>query len=160
MTGIARNLAEWWAVRQPREQVLLGVLAALVIGLAAWYGVHLPLDRFATTQAERRAEASTLLVQTRELGALVRAVEAGAAGAAPTQTLQRTAAAAGIPLGETEPQPGGGLAVSIEAVPAKALLGWLAAVQRDHRIGVRRFEAHRGEDGAVQARIVFVGRGG
>jgi general secretion pathway protein M len=159
VSALVERITVWWNGREARERLLLALLAVLLAALAYWYGVFAPLDRLAGARAERQAEVSRALVQARGLAAAIRAQEAGGkAGGVPVEAVQRVATAEAIELSPPEPQAGGDLAVSIEAVSAKPLFNWLSRVQREAGVGVRRFEAHRSDEGAVQVRVVFAGR--
>jgi type II secretory pathway component PulM len=157
MSTMFRRAGDWWSGRELRERALLGLLAVLVVGLAYWYGAVRPLESLAAAGAERHRRAVAALGQARTLDATMRVQQATERAAVSDTLLQRTAETAGVVIGPIEPERQGDLAVSIEAVGVKPLFGWISTLQRDG-VGVRRFEAHQGEDGDLQVRIVFVGR--
>jgi general secretion pathway protein M len=157
MSRRMQQMAEAWAGREPRERVLLAVLAAVVAGLVYWYGLYSPLAALAESERERHEAASAGLARARGLSAAIQSRASTGGGAPPEQAVRRSAEEAGIAVSAVEPE-GDALAVSIEAVAARPLFAWLARLQ-DEDVGVRNFEAHRVEDGMVQVRLVLTGSG-
>jgi type II secretory pathway component PulM len=150
----------WWTGREPRERALLFVLGALMLALAAWYGVWAPLNGWAASARDRQAEAAAGLVQAERAQAEIARFDRmrGGKGPATAQALTQSAAQAGVIVSKAEPIAGGGLTVWTNPAEPKALFGWLAGVRRELGVGVRQLEAQK-EEGGVQARIAFDGAG-
>jgi len=162
MRAVLDRVSDWWGGLSDRERWMLMGLGALVAALAFWYGLLTPLQRWAGAAAERHAEAAETLAEAERIAAEAAALERdrkAAAGSA-ADAVHRTAEGAGVRLLREEPGARGALNVWTDLVEVKPLFVWLAALQRDHSVGVRTFEAHRSEAGKIDARIGFAGDGG
>ncbi|MFC3078117.1 type II secretion system protein GspM [Phenylobacterium terrae] len=144
----------WWNERSGREKALLGVMAAALAAFGLWYGLYAPL----LAARERALERHEAALQTQaEVGravarikALQGRVTAPAPSVAPEEAIAATAAAAGVPLSRTEPDPEGGLRVAADAVSATALFPWLGRLQREHGLAARHLTVVKGEGGGLR----------
>jgi type II secretory pathway component PulM len=137
---------------------MLGGLAVLLTGFILWFGLVAPLGRLAAAAEERRAEAAAALIQTRSLAAAV-SLATGAAPADPANVVRRSAAAAGLHIAREQSAADGRFSVWLDGVPSTSLFTWLASFQAGRGLSVETFEAHRGEAGGIDARVVFVPAG-
>jgi general secretion pathway protein M len=154
----------WWAGRSRREQLLLGVMAAIALVLVAWFGILQPLAKARRAAAERLSEAAATQAAVErglaELAALRRAAPARPNRRPMARAVTESAAAAGVTLARAEPDPGGGLRVGIEAVAPAALFPWLAALQRDDGVAASHLTVVKADGGGlnVDATLVEIGR--
>lgn len=129
MIARARQL---WSERSPREQVLLGILAALLaLVLLIIGGLQL--------SAEKASAAARYDSATREAGQVAAAAEAlRLARRDPPPALTGTLAlavsqsadAAGFALGALDPQPDGSVSIQIPAAKGPALFAWIATLAK------------------------------
>lgn len=163
MNRLGEQLADAWAARTERERWMLIGLGVVIGALAFWYGLATPLNRAAEAAERRHLTAADQLAQSRSLAREVAMAEQMRGGARqsgpPSATVRQAAAAAGVTLSREQPQGDGTLGVWTEPASAKAVFGWLTMLQREHGVGVRSFEAHRGQAGAIEVRVVFAGAG-
>jgi len=126
------RMQAYWAERSPREQVMLGVMFALLAVVILWFGVAMPLDR------AQRSGRATLLEATdrnaavraavRQLKALPRAVETGPS-APLDQLVGQGAGEAGLTLERAQAQGQDRMEIAIASIRPVALFSWLAALE-------------------------------
>lgn len=147
-------MSRWWSERSGREKVLLGVMGAALAAFTLWYGLYAPL----LAARERALVRYQAAVQAQgevgravaQIKALQGRVTAPAPASAPEEAIAATAAAAGVPLSRTEPDPEGGLRVAADAVSATALFPWLGLLQREHGLAARHLTVVKGEGGGLR----------
>lgn len=151
-------MRDWWNGRSQREQILLGVMGALVAGFVLWFGLAAPLRSAA-------ASARDHLAQARADEALVDAVVAqvAAQGQAPAppsavgpvdRMVADTAAVAGLQVVRVEAAEGGVQAVV--SGPSTSILPWLAFLAREQGVTARHLTLVKGEAGALDLDATFV----
>lgn len=150
----------WWASRTPRERGLLGVLAALILAIAFWYGLVAPLRRAETAAQDRhdRALARLLAVSasTEEVAAL-QARANGPSGGGLSGAVAQTALANGVTISQQTLGPAGDLAVTVAAADPAATFRWIASLQRDQGIGVLALALNRNPDRTLRLQARFAG---
>lgn len=153
-------LKSWWHARAMRERLLLagtGVLALLIFG---WLLLLRP-QAAALDRAHDRLDGT--VARLAEVRAAVRRIRAaGRATASATQPVDavvgQSAVAAGLTVARIETS-ADGVTLAIDAVRPPALFGWLAGLEQETGIGVRRFSAQRNEDSTISVQMLL-GRGG
>jgi len=153
-----------WAEREAREQLLLAGLAALIAGLALWYGV---LNPALSWRAEARrghdaavADYETLLSGVARYRALASDART-AGGGTPLRTLVGASATArDLPISRVQPLDEGGLGVWFDAAPADSLMAWLSDLSREEGVVVERASFDREGDSVVRAQITVRRPGG
>ena len=166
MMSFLSPLIEAWAGRTPREQLLLGLLGAIIAALAGWYLVAAPLldyrasSRAAYVDAVDRYRA--LSVGIARYSSLVTDEADRAAGdARPLRTIvSERAAAMELQLSRMVPDENGRLNVWTENVSAARLMDWLADLEQRHAIVAVRASIDREGDGLARAQIVLERSGG
>lgn len=149
----------WWEARTPRERLILGVAAALLIVTVYWLGLLRPL------QAAARAAELRSVAAIREAQALEAAAGRLAAPTAQPNSqgirapVLELAAAAGLTLSRLSPEGDGGLTVSVEPAPSGAVFGWIARLAQERGIDVSRLTVEQTADKRVIAQATFVERG-
>lgn len=117
-------MTEWWNSREPRERVLLMVLAVLAALFLLVFALILPLrGANAASQAKlERAQSDLALVQR-----VVPRLTAGAAARAPFDraALIRVSSARNVKLARVQPGDDGSLSVWIDEAQTDALYGLL-----------------------------------
>lgn len=151
----------WWKARARREQVLLGVLALLLLALAAWYGVWRPVAAFQHAAAERHAQAMRQRQAVQALIARVKAAPASQGEVRPlAETVRQSLDAAGITAARLEADPDGGLRVAIGGVASTQLLPWISTLQTAHGIVPRHLVVVKEGQGLLGLDATFVRAGG
>jgi general secretion pathway protein M len=149
----------WWATRTSRERVLLGVLAALTLAIAVWYGLVTPVLKAEAAAEERHARAVERLLSVSAAAQEVTVLKGAASpsGRALEATVTQTALANAVPIAQQTPAGNGDLAVTVGAVEPGAAFRWLALLQRDHGVGVAALALSRNPDRSLRLQIRFSG---
>jgi len=150
----------WWSGLSRREQVLLGVLAALLAGLVLVYGVIKPLQA-------ARAQAFADIRTYETLNARIRAAgltqprgptsppPGPMLAGAPMQIISDTSIKQNL-IANAEPLPGGGVRATIGDGSYEALMAWLADLSKTSHLTVRRVAITRKpEPGHIAATVDF-----
>lgn len=153
MSRILEAVRRAWGGRTPRERVMLGVMAAAIVGVGGFYGVVSPL-RHATEEARER------LQQAREVSAALKSASGGAAtaksDARPVATIvEASAASLGVSIARKRQEGDGGFTFWITAIDARVLLPWVASLEREASLDVAGFTASRLDNGLVEAEVTF-----
>ena len=146
------TLLPWWHQRSGREQLLLGVAAAMLTALLAWLLVLSPLRQARAAADEDARTAQAQLLQTRALVAAIRARPAAPAGPV-HELLGRRLAEAGLTPSRLDAQGPGQAVVEIAAINGRLLIGWAAALEQRDGLVVDELEATRNADQSVRARL-------
>lgn len=121
-----------WAERSPREQVMLGVMFALLAGVILWFGVAMPLDRAQRSARDTLLEATdrnaAVRAAVRQLKALPRAVEGGPS-APLDQLVGQGAGEAGLTLERVQAQGPDRMEIAIASIRPVALFSWIATLE-------------------------------
>lgn len=121
-----------WAERSRREQVMLGVMFALLAGVILWFGVAMPLDRAQRSARDTLLEATdrnaAVRAAVRQLKALPRAVEGGPT-APLDQLVGQGAGEAGLTLERAQAQGQDRMEIAIASIRPVALFSWLASLE-------------------------------
>lgn len=145
----------WWSDRSRREQMLLGVLAAIALLALLLVAVVKPLEA-----ARARATAE---IRTYDMLAMrLRAAGPGLSGATrhgqPASVVAASAGATGVSVQRVEPE-GGKLTVVLADAPFDAVLRFVADLERTSalRVAEARIEQSNSGPGLVTARFVMAG---
>lgn len=156
------KLQQWLQAQTPRDRVLLLVMALALVLALIWSMVWQPLQT-RLEQAQRsyaQAQADHLWLQQRaELipGLLQRNAEsATGSGQALLTVVSDSARRHEIPLSRFQPDSGGALSLSVDAVSFVELVRWLQALQQDAGVSVRSMTLDgRQAGGEVRARLIL-----
>ncbi len=150
-------MLDWWSGRSRREQILLGVMGALVAGFVLWFGVAAPLRAAATSArdqlAQARADEALVDALATQIAAQGQAPPTPSGGGQVEQSVADTAAVAGLQVVRVEAAEGG-----VEAVvsgPSTAILPWLAFLAREQGVAAQRLTLVKGEAGALDLDATF-----
>ncbi|MDR7229894.1 general secretion pathway protein M [Caulobacter sp. BE264] len=143
----------WWTGRTGREQGLLAVMIAALIGVVGWYGVAMPLQSAAKSARARMDKSVTQLVTLRRLAP--GAGHAAAGGASPQAVVEAAANRVGLPIARHRQDANGRFTIWIAAIDSKILLPWVAALERERGAKVTDFTASRLDNGLIQVEITF-----
>jgi general secretion pathway protein M len=156
------RFSDWWRLRNPREQRLLLVMAALFLVVFAWLLVIRPLgDRLADAR-ERHGRAVLALAAIRDQADAIARLERGgpaAAGGAVTDLVSMAAREAGFADAAIVAEGSGGARVSIAAARAQAFFGWIADLQRRHGLIVDQVSVRTNSDSTLAVELSVRGRG-
>ncbi len=151
-------MLDWWNGRSQREQVLLGVLGALVAGFLLWFGVAAPLQAMASSARDHlaRARADEALVDAvvAQAAAQGQSRVAASTGGPVDGVVAETAAVAGLQVVRVEAAEGGVQAVV--SGPSTSVLPWLAFLAREQGVAARHLTLVKGEDGLLDLDATFV----
>jgi general secretion pathway protein M len=142
----------WWLARSPRERVMLGVLAALLLAAVLIFGVIKPLQA-------ARADALADIRTYETYNARLRAAGTLSAGrpsrtGPPAAMVSASAIAAGL-TAQVEATPDGARATVADG-SYDAVMGWLADLGATTPLAVRRVSIQRrAEPGHVSATVDF-----
>ena len=157
------SLTEWLAGRSPRERVMLGVLAAVALGLGLWFGILMPLASAQRAAAEKldravRVERAVESVLA-DLAEVRRRIRPPVSQAPVDEAVSRSAEAAGLVLGRVEADPAGGVQASLQGVATTTLFPWLVNLQREHGVIASHLTILKGEGGGLDVDATFVRAG-
>ena len=149
-----RNLQAFWAERDLREQVLIGVLAAVGIFALLLVGVVVPMQSM-------RERAFAQLHDAAVLDARLRAGGGEAAGATrmlrgnASSVLTDSAAAEHLSISRIEPE-GGNTRVVLGDAPYDQIMQWAARVEQSSRLRISQAQIdHKPAPGIVGATFLF-----
>lgn len=152
------TMKSWWQSRAPRERVLLGVMLALFAAIILWLGIYRPVE-----VALRQAAIDNLAAVER-YGEVARKVDlvkaAGSAAKAASslpveQIVGQAAGEAGFTLERVQAQGNDRVDLAIASARSTALLGWIAALERQGVTVKRAAITPSGATGTVSAQISF-----
>jgi general secretion pathway protein M len=142
----------WWGARSRREQVMLGVLGALVLGIILVFGVIKPLQ---AARAAAIADIRTYETYNARLRAAGRLAPSAPARTGPPQTMVGDSAIAQGLAANVEPIPGG-VRATVADGSYDAVIAWIADVGATTRLSVRRVSVQRRQGpGRVSATVEF-----
>lgn len=128
-----KRMKSLWAERSAREQVMLGVMIALLAGVILWFGVAMPLDRaqIAARDELRGATDRNAAVRAavKQLKALPRNAQAAGPSAPIDQLVGQSAGEAGLTLERAQAQGADRMDIAIASVRPVALFSWLATLE-------------------------------
>ncbi len=148
----------WWTDLSRREQILIGVAAALFAAFVLSLMVARPLMQWREDAAARAAAARDgyeLVASAAAIGA-ARPAPGETSGAPLRQAVLSSASAGGVDLvritnaGETQ------IEVQTQPVDGDVLYQWLATLERRHGVSVVFADIARGEGGAVNAQVLVL----
>lgn len=141
----------WWQGRSPREQWLLGGLAAL---LAVWLGLTQIVQPVLRARAEAQADIRTYAALNARLqGAGPLTAAPAQASGPPAAILSTTGAQFGIVA--VVNAEGSGFRVTVGEAPYDAVLRWIAAFEQSSRLRVTRMRLdRRPSSGLVSAELM------
>jgi type II secretory pathway component PulM len=150
-----RVVRYWWAGRNLREQVLIGVLAAVAIFAALLVGVIVPL-RAMREQALADLHYAALIDARLRAGGETQGATTMIHGTA-SAVLTDSAAAAHLAIARIEPEAGQTRVVLGDA-PFDQVLQWAAKVEQTSRLRIRQAQIdHKPAPGIVGATFLFGG---
>lgn len=154
---IARLRGAWQALA-PRERLLVGTALGLLFGMLVWALVWRPLVAWREGLERQVASHQATLVSVREA---VAKLQSGTTRASAEPLLARAdrharAAGFGASLTRLAQEDGGRVRARFEAGRFDAIVGWLAALERDGGVRVAQLEMSRGEQpGLVDATLLL-----
>lgn len=151
MKSLIGHVLQWWEGRTRREKRLLVIMCALLLGVMVWLGLIRPAMSWREGAFQRRSHAEATLADVqRDLSRLAPSNPPASARSAEglEPLVRRTAEAAGLAV-DLAMGVDGGLGVRLPAVASGAALGWLASLERDHRLRVCRLSVLENADATV-----------
>lgn len=156
------NLSAWFGNLSKREQVLVGVMAALLAIVILWLGIARPIESGLVNAVQRQGEALDRNAAVRMKVASLKALPRGAGarpGAPIAQLVSQSAGEGGFTLERTQEQGQGRVDIAIASIKPKALFTWLASLE-SQGVMVETFSAQpSGNAGAVSVQAVLKGAG-
>lgn len=158
MNPLFSQARAWFEARTRREQVLLGVMIAMLLATVAWFGLVSPIRAWRADAAERRLEAAEALASIQGDVARINA----AARTAPTGSgepmeplLIRTAEQAGLSLSRQQAESDGAQTAWLEGAPPQAVFGWIATLEQAHGVTVSNLTALKAANGGLDVQVSF-----
>ena len=137
----ASAAGRWFDSKEPRERLVFGALAAAAAIVFLWAGLWKPLSDWQGTQANRHANARTLLEwlqanEKRVRAAAQQAPEERSRSILPLVT--RAAETRGLKVGRLQPESDGVVSVTLQGQSFNQVIQWIAALERDEGVAVLR----------------------
>lgn len=137
--GLTR-FESWWAARQPRERMLLGVLALLLGGIVLVYGVVKPIQGARAAALADIRTYETLTARIRAAGTLTSARPQRRTGA-PAAVATQAAGAFGVAI--TTAPLDGGVRATVADASYDSVVAWLADLTSSSDLRVQRLTIRR-----------------
>lgn len=160
MNRLFKPVADYWTGRTARERGLVAGLGVLLLAALVWYGLIAPLstwhgdsrDRYAASvERYRSVEAGVARYQAADAGASARA-----GGDQPVRTIaSERARVHGVTIARVLPGDDGRLNLWIDQAESRALIDWLADLDRQYAIFATRITVEREADGLVSAQMIL-----
>lgn len=144
----------WWDSREPREQVLLTILAALVGLFLLVFAVLLPAQ---AAQSEAQADLQRAQSDWQLVHRVAPTLSVSNANRAPFSraALIRAAGQHGIKLARMQPGDEGALSVWIDDVSTEALYGLFEDLMTDYSVVPERVSIGADQNGALSAQFTL-----
>ncbi len=146
-------LLQAWDSRTPRERVLLAVMAVAVVAVVGFYGVIMPLKHGVEDARERvvvaRQQADALAMASRQ------SAPRAADGRPVSAIVEASPASLGAPIARKRQEADGAFTIWITAADARALLTWIAGLERSSGLSVVGVTTSRLDNGLVEAEVTF-----
>jgi len=155
MNGHMEAAGQWWLSRSPRERVMLGVMGVVLLAVIGWYGVAMPLNSLSKSSRERVELASTRLGELRSWASARPAATTTSREGTAQSLVEAAAGKVGVSIARRRQDANGRFTIWVSTIDARALLPWLASLERDGGVAVTDFTASRLDNGAVEAEITF-----
>lgn len=156
----ARNSAasRWLAQRDPRERLILGLLAATVAVSVFWLAVWQPLADWQSREASRHRNAQNLVVWLQANEARLRAVSDQSDGPQSARPIipvvTKAAEVKGLKVSRLQPEADGVVSVILQDQRFNDLMAWIAELQDAQGVQVVRASVDsQGALGYVNAQI-------
>lgn len=155
----ARSMA-WWQGREPRERLMLAVMALLVAAFAWWYGLLWPLRALRDGAEDRHDRAVAALRAVEAEAASLPTSGTGPASAATGEALQHRILAsmrdAGLAPSRQRTAADGAFILEFERVESSALFAWLGRLALADGLAPSTLRVERA-DGRLRAEAGFGG---
>lgn len=155
-------MVDWWTTRSRREQIMLGVMAALLLGFLLWFGVAAPLRTAAKDASAHLTRAlgdeAVVDAAVAEIARLGEAAPPPTAAGPLDQLVTDTAAEAGLKIIRIEATADGAVQAVVSG-PSTQVLPWIATLQSEHAIAARHLTLLKGDVGQLDVDATFVGPG-
>ena len=133
--------ARWFNSKEPGERLVFGALAVAAAIVFLWASLWKPLSDWQATEANRHANARTLLDWLRANEGRVRAAAEQApeeSGRSILPLVTRAAEARGLKVGRLQPESDGVVSVTLQGQAFNDVMAWIAALEHDEGITVIR----------------------
>ncbi len=156
---IAR-LSAWFLALSRRETVLIGILAVLLAGTIAFYGVYRPfvtaiqgaaIDYREAVDRQGRIESKVAALQEGSGGDT--GEPAGVSGAL-DQFVSQSAGETGIAIGSVDPQADNRVTMTVQSAKPTALFSWLARIEQQG-VSVESLNASPAGEGTITATMTL-----
>lgn len=159
MSALSRFRA-WWQGREPRERVMLALMAAMLAAFTWWYGLLWPL-RALREDAGERYDRAALALQAAEaeiasLAAAGDTMRPPAAGEALQTRLLASLREAGISPSRQRTAADGAFVIEFDRVASPELFGWLGQLAEREALAPSTLRVERA-DGQLRAEVGFGG---
>lgn len=166
MTRFLTPILAYWQVRTGREQVMLGVMGVMILGLILTVAVIRPLRDFHAAARTDYAASMQLYRSVQVDARAYRELAASGAGEA-ARTEQSLRAVVGamalrneIALARMVPTEDGGLTITIDRAPGPSVMRFLVGLEQEHGIAVMSASLDREPGQMVSASILLRQAGG
>ena len=148
-----------WTERQPREKLLIGIAAGLVLLLIAAQFIVKPLSAYPGSQKRLLDQAQRDLTVMKEgkialSGATPQIKESLESGEAQSM-ITNSAGQKGLTISRRQPNGDSGLTVWLERADSKLLYSWISGLTGRYSISLLGANLNRNDDGTVRAQLTF-----
>lgn len=150
------QLLNWYQAQSARDQFMLRLLGAFLLGVVLVFGLWLPAQRslFASLADYEKNTADLGWMRAHQAEAAASGSAVLAADGTPLEARATSSAReAGLQLSRFEPSTDGGVRMWFEGVAFNDLLAWLHQLQSGSRVSVAQMEVERVGDGVVNASL-------
>ena len=153
-------MANWWNEREPREQWLLGVAAALTVVFLLWAAILGPAMEYRRQQETALRAALAENADIRVGVAQVGELRMAATDERPLQSVIMTSASAsGVTLNRLTPAENDGFNLWIDNASPDALYAWLVELETRHGVRVGKASLRLNSDETTVGASLYLVRG-
>ena len=149
----------FWAAREPRERVLIGIAAAMLGALLIWLFAVKPLLAYPGAQEKIAQKAERELQIAKSAAGKIGAAQIGEmtilAPDAAISMITSTAAEYNLRIARRQPAGENGWTVWLEDADSRMLYGWIEALTSRYNLGLVSANISRNSEPTLRAQLVF-----
>jgi len=146
-------MMSWFNSREPRERILLMILAGLLVIFMAWFALNRERGPDGSSALEAAQTDRKLWLHASPRMGSKTAI--GNREAFTRGSLNVMARKRGVNLSRVEPQAGGSLSVWIDDAPTTALYGWIEDLVTGYSVKVDAAQMTTAPNGGINARLTL-----
>ena len=148
-------MKQWWEMREPREQMLLGLLGGLIGMFLIVFTIILPVQSAQADAEAELARAQSDLALVNRLAPRLGSGQADATRPFSRSVLIQTAQAQGIRIARVQPGESGDVAVWVDDIQTQRLYSWLEDMTGNYRVSLDRIVISTNRTGGLSAQFTL-----